>query len=83
MNVTNRARTELCVCVCVCVCVLQYVDELLRVLGTDGTQTVPTPPWHYEMTPPASDDKTSTNTHTAGPLTLRDALSFCYDLKYV
>jgi sulfite reductase alpha subunit-like flavoprotein len=47
----------------------EYVEDLLEVLGADGAQMVAVPSWHYE----------EANKRTE--MSLREALSKCYDLR--
>jgi hypothetical protein len=56
---------------------LQVVDELLQQLGATGDQAVQTPSWHY------TEDPAHTTAAAAadGSISLRHALSVCYDIK--
>jgi hypothetical protein len=55
---------------------LQVVDELLQQLGATGDEAVQTPSWHY------TEDRAHTTAAAAdGSISLRHALSVCYDIK--
>ena len=49
----------------------QAVEEVLHVLGLPGDEVVAAPQWHHEDTRDASTKHMS----------LRDALTLCYDLR--
>jgi hypothetical protein len=55
---------------------LQVVDELLQQLGATGDEGVQTPSWHY-----TEDPQHSTAAAADGSISLRHALSVCYDIK--
>ena len=47
------------------------MQELLTVLGLQGTEPVDTPSWHYQ----------DLHSNTSDGLQLREALTKCYDLR--
>jgi hypothetical protein len=55
---------------------LQVVDELLQQLCATGDEAVQTPSWHY-----TEDPAHSTAAAADGSISLRHALSVCYDIK--
>jgi hypothetical protein len=60
----------------VCVTPLQAVDELLQQLGATGDEPVTRPTWHYQEQPDSSS-----NHNNSSSVSLRHALTVCYDIK--
>jgi hypothetical protein len=56
---------------------LQAVDQLLQQLGASGDERVQTPSWHYTEDPNHSTAAAAAD----GSISLRHALSVCYDIK--
>lgn len=60
------------------------VDELLQQLGASGDEPVPTPSWHYQEQQQQQQQQSganNTNSTNSSTMSLRHALTVCYDLK--